>query len=253
MSEAVYVPSGGIAGKVKRLAARRLARAPLSIPAGRKIVSITFDDFPKSAVDVGAQALEARDWRGTWYAAMGFMGGETHHGAMFDAGDIERLSKAGHEIACHSWSHLDAASAPLDTFMADASRNTEGLQGLGAQIDSFAFPYGEASPASKTALGHRYSSLRGVQPGINRNGADRHLLKAVGIDGGEAGIDTAVQFAKELDDTPGWLIYYAHDIRDDPTSWGCTPAQFNQILDAIDASGAEVMTVADAMRSLSET
>jgi len=252
MSDTVYVPSGGITGKVKRLAARRLARAPLSIPSDRKIVSITFDDFPKSAVDVGASILEARDWRGTWYASMGFMGGDTHHGAMFDAGDIERLANAGHEIACHSWSHMDAASAPLETFMADAARNTEELQGLGAQIDSFAYPYGEASPASKTALGRRYASLRGVQRGINRHGADRHLLKAVGIDGGQAGIDTALQFAKELSDAPGWLIYYVHDIQDDPTPWGCTPEQFNRVLDAIAASGSDVLTVGDAVRALAD-
>jgi len=242
MSAEAYIPSGGLAGKVKRQLARRLARAPLAIPAGQ-FVSFTFDDFPKSAVDTGADQLEKRGWRGTWYAATGFMNGDTHHGAMFDAGDIARLADAGHEIACHTTTHLDAASAPLAVTLEDASANTQALESLGVEITNFAFPYGEATPAVKRALGARYDTLRGVQPGINRDGADRHLLKAVGIDGGDTGIVRALDWLNKLGNEPGWLIYYIHDVQQDPTEWGCTPAQLEQVCDAVAQSGVKVLPV----------
>lgn len=249
MSQTAYIPSGGFAGKVKRQLARRLARAPLAIPGGH-FVSFTFDDFPKSAVDAGAEALEQRGWRGTWYASMGFANGETHHGPMFDAGDIARLDTAGHEIACHTASHLDIASAPLAIALDDAERDTAALKGLGIDITNFAFPYGEATPAAKRTLGQRYRSLRGVQPGINRDGADRQLLKAVGVDGGDAGLARALGHLKSLNDAPGWLIFYIHDVQDNPTEWGCTPEQLERLCDAVEQSGAEVLTVEGVLNRL---
>lgn len=249
MRASAYTPSGGIAGKVKRQLARRLARAPLAIPAGQ-YVSFTFDDFPKSAVEIGAALLERHGWRGTWYAATGFLGRDTHHGAMFDAGDIARLSEAGHEIACHTTSHLDAASAPLSTTLEDAAGNTAALESFGVEITNFAFPYGEATPGVKRELGKRYDTLRGVQPGINRDGADRHLLKAVGVDGGEPGIDRALGYLREMGNTPGWLIYYIHDVQEVPTEWGCRPDQLARVCDAVAKSGVEVCAVKSVLERL---
>ncbi|MFP4520418.1 MAG: polysaccharide deacetylase, partial [Oceanicaulis sp.] len=81
----VYTPAGGVAGKLRRLAARTLATAPMRIELAHTLVSFTFDDFPKSAAQAGAAALEKRGWRGTYYASGGFAGGETHLGRMYDA------------------------------------------------------------------------------------------------------------------------------------------------------------------------
>tara|TARA_R110002096_G_scaffold53369_2_gene138729 strand:+ start:339 stop:1103 length:765 start_codon:yes stop_codon:yes gene_type:complete len=253
MTQAAYIPSGGLTGKIKRQAARRLARAPLSIPSGTRIVSFTFDDFPKSAVEQGASALEYHGWRGTWYAAMGFAGGSNHHGPLFDAGDINRLADAGHEIACHTHSHGDGASAPLTVTLDDVRRNTEALEGLGVQIDNFAYPYGEATPALKAALAKRYQSMRGVQPGINQDRADRRLLKAVGIDGGDSGVATARRYLEGLQQDGGWLIYYIHDVQETPTEWGCTPEQLEDVLEAVKQSGADVRTIRDAMTAFTAT
>ena len=216
------------------------------------IVSFSFDDFPKSAATTGAELLEKRGWRGTYYASAGYAGGVTHHGPMFDAGDLQRLSSNGHEIGCHTYSHLDAAAVPTSELLADIARNARALAAMGheGELDSFAFAYGEATPASKQALLERFSNLRGVQARINRGATDRGLLQSVPIDGGEAGIDRAVEAAQSLISHPGWLIYYAHDVQDEPTQWGCTPQQLDRVCDAVAASGARVMTVSEAMQTL---
>jgi peptidoglycan/xylan/chitin deacetylase (PgdA/CDA1 family) len=252
MVENAYIPSGGLAGKIKRMQARLLARDSIQINPGRLMVSVSFDDFPKSAVDVGAQELEHRNWRGTFYAAAGFAGTDTHHGPMFDADDISRLQKAGHEIACHTLNHVDLGQADTEMTTAQSDSNREALIELGLKggLPAFAYPYGEAAPRNKTVLSNRHETLRGVRPGINRTGDDRNLLKAVGIDGGVAGLTRAHAYIDQAAAEPGWLILYAHDIQAEPTEWGCTPTQFTDVLDHIRETGAEVLPVTEAYRSL---
>lgn len=252
---APYIPSGGLMSRVNRQWARFAGRAPLSISLDHAIVSFSFDDFPKSAATIAAPALEQRDWRATYYAAAGFAGGETHHGAMFDTADLHRLTQAGHEIGCHTYGHIDCATAALADIMRDVERNARALSAMGYEgaLDSFAFPYGEARPEVKRALGSRFSTLRGVRAQINRGNADRHLLNAIPLDGGEAGIQRAVEAAEALVHHPGWLVYYGHDVQDSPTEWGCTPEQFDHVCDAVERSGARVLPVADALRCVEET
>ncbi|WP_203292588.1 polysaccharide deacetylase family protein [Maricaulis parjimensis] len=249
---APYIPGAGLWAGLNRRWARFASRVPMRVHTDHAIVSFSFDDFPKSAAIAGAAALEKRGWRGTYYASAGYAGGITHHGTMFDAGDLQRLTSKGHEIGCHTYSHLDAAAVPTSELLADVARNARALEAMGleTELESFAFAYGEATPAAKQALLEHFSNLRGVRARINRGATDRGLLQSVPLDGGEAGIARAVDAAHSLVGHPGWLIYYGHDVQDTPTQWGCTPDQLEQVCDAVEASGARVMTVAEALQTL---
>lgn len=241
-----------VGAALNRRWARFAARTPIPLDLDHAIVSFTFDDFPKSAATIGAAALERHGWRGTFYASAAYAGGETHHGRMFDAGDLLRLSNHGHEIGCHTYSHIDASRAGTGDVLADVARNARALElmGLEEEIESFAFPYGEATPAAKRALSERFSTLRGIHARINRGEADRTLVRSVPIDGGKAKVERAVEAAHTLSRHPGWLVYYTHDIQEAPTEWGCTPAQFERVCEAVEASGARVMTMAAARRTI---
>jgi len=248
MSEAAYIPASGLSGKLQRLSARTFARAPLRIQLDRPLVSFTFDDFPKSAATTGAALLEARGWAGTYFAAGGFKDQTTHHGAMFDAEDLQRLKAAGHEIACHSFSHIDAASSRGSRFLEDVERNADFFEDAGLDAaQTFAFPYGEATAGLKRALIKRYGALRGVRPGVNRGTADRALLKAVPLDGGMAGLQRAVDAVRDAARAPGWLIFYGHDVQDLPTSWGCTPEFLGAVVEAVEAVQADVLPMNQAL------
>ncbi|WP_417495839.1 polysaccharide deacetylase family protein [Maricaulis sp.] len=249
-----YNPGGGLVSKLNRRWARLAARAPLSVDLDHAIVSFSFDDFPKSAALSGAAILENHGWRGTYYASAGYAGTCTHHGAMFDAGDLQRLVAAGHEIGCHTHTHIDGSRVGADALLADIERNHQALRALGydGKLDSFAYPYGETTPAAKRLLAKRFTSLRGVHAAINRGMSDRSLLKSVPVDGGEAGIARAVDAAEGLVEHPGWLIFYLHDVQDEPTQWGCTPAQLEGVCGAVERSGARVLTVAAAMAEIGD-
>lgn len=253
MTATPYIPSGGLTGKLVRMNARLRARKPMKFELGKPLVSITFDDFPRSAALTGRRMVEERGWRGTWYASCDFIDSTTHHGAMMSAEDLTSLDAAGHEIACHTLSHTDAARVALPELLTQIDQNADAARaaGLTRAFTNFAYPFGEASPQAKTALMSRFDTLRGVRPGVNRTGDDLALLKAVGLDGGDTGITKALGWIEDAVASPGWLILYAHDIQDHPTEWGCTPQEFKQVLDAVAASGAAVLTVRDAVARLS--
>lgn len=252
MNQTAYIPANGLRGKVNRLAARLLERDPIHIDLHRFVVSFTFDDFPRSAIINGAPELDKRGWRGTWYAAAGFAGQSNHHGPLLEPGDLETLSRAGHEIGCHTQNHIDLGRAPAERVNREVEENRIALGNMGhaRALTAFAYPYGESSPRTKRLLSGRFETLRGVRPGINRSGDDRHLLKSVGIDGGPEGIRRVLDFIEEGRKSPGWLILYAHDIQDNPTEWGCTPDEFRSVCDAVGAASAEVLPVTEAYRSL---
>lgn len=245
MTIQAYIPSGGLVGKLKRQAARRLSKLPLQIALEKPMVSFSFDDFPKSAGEAGAQILERHGWRGTYYTGGGYAGGETHLGRMYDIGDLKRLHANGHEIACHTFSHIDVGRTALEDVEAEIERNRKFLTACGFEgaLETFAFPYGEASPAAKQALGKHFRVLRGVRPGINRGTADRGLLMAVPLDGGGAGLKRALNWIEEATRNPGWLIFYGHDVREAPSEWGCTLDFLETVCRAVAKSGAEVHTI----------
>jgi peptidoglycan/xylan/chitin deacetylase (PgdA/CDA1 family) len=237
---------------LRRRVTRMTARRPFEIDLDHAIITFTFDDFPKSAVDIGAAGLEARGWRGTYFAAAHVAGGMTHHGAMFDAGDLQRLSTEGHEIGCHTYGHLDCVDHGVEAVLSDVRRNARALSAMGheEELTSFAYPYGEATPRAKRALSNWFEAQRGVQAGVNRGVGDLNLLKAVGLDGGEAGRNRAVEAAESLVEAPGWLIFYGHDIQDDPGRWGCTEEHYEAVLQAAERSGAKVLTMRDALAAI---
>ena len=73
---------------------------------------------------------------------------------------------------------------------------------------------------------------------------------AVPLDGGDAGLKRAVAAVKDVSRNPGWLIFYGHDIRKNPSDWGCTPEFLDVVLHAVEQSGAQVRTQSEALKAI---
>jgi len=234
--------------------ARKLGRLlptrpqPVTWPGG--VVSFTFDDFPKSALLVGGAILEDHGMRGTYYTAAGIAGTGGDLGPMFDAGDVEAAHRRGHEIACHTFAHLDCGESDTGTLVADIDENATILSDLigGYRPTSFAFPFGSVSFSAKSVLSRRFESCRGTDRGINAGAADFANLRAnpVGTCGDEASISRLIDKARASD---GWLIFYTHDVAETPSPFGCTPARFAAIV-ALAAARCAVLPVRDVVTGL---
>jgi len=228
-------------------------RRLLPINLDQPLISFTFDDFPKSAITNGAKTLENEGWRGTYYTSAGLAETENHHGKHFNAQDLRDLEARGHEIAGHTHSHIDLTGLSVSEALAETHANYDALKSMGVQgeIKNFAYPYGEASGRMKKALSEKFTSMRGIQDGAHYGSADLNELKSQAIDT-KPNFDKALNIINGFNARPGWLVLFTHDITENPSEWGCTPDKFLQIVSAVKASGADVLTVSEALTYLQQ-
>jgi len=245
-----YQPDRSLKGKLRRRLVRLAARRPLEKGPQRPMISFSFDDAPRTAAQAGAAALEAGGMRGTFYVAAGLAGAEAPMGICAEGPDYARLAQAGHEIACHTYSHLDCGKASGADALADVARNAEAMAAWGAPPPAtFAYPYGDVAAGPKRTLAGRFHLLRALHHGLLEAGTDLNQAPAVGVEGpdGEAVAGRWMDAALRRN---AWLILFTHDVRDAPSPWGCTPAAFGRLIDRAVADGFEVVTVAEGARRL---
>lgn len=241
-----YTPDLSLKGKLRRRFARLTHRRPARLNLSRPTVSFTFDDIPASAAHAGAEALEAHDARGTFYVCAGLFGQDGHMGRFADSGEIGDLIRRGHEVAGHTFGHLDCHQTPEAELIADLDANDAALDALGAASIHFAYPYGEVSPRAKALLAGRYASLRGVHKGLVHDGGDLNQLPGVGIEGPE-GQAVARQWIDRAVSENAWLILYTHDVREAPSPWGCTPDALSRLIAHARTTGCDIRTVGEVL------
>jgi peptidoglycan/xylan/chitin deacetylase (PgdA/CDA1 family) len=234
-------------GKLRRRAAAFFAQRPLRRNPERPIVSFSFDDAPASALETGAGLLEAAEARGTFYVCAGLFGAQGPMGAYADVGAVGRAAQAGHEIGCHTLTHLACGPADPRDIDADAGANRDRLAALcGVAPTTFAYPFGDLSLRAKRTLAPRYALLRSIRPGLMRRGADLNQAPAVGIEGPD-GEDFASLHIERAARTRAWLILYTHDVAEAPSPWGCTPQALSRLILEAKSLGCEILPVDKAL------
>ncbi len=234
--------------KANRFIARGLSRSLLP-NVDASIVSFGFDDCPASAIETALPMLEAEGWRATVYVAYGLCGTVNHLGRHMEISDIVDIHNRGHEIADHTYSHLSSNTVSTREYIEDVERNQMALQELGLpRSRHFAYPFGHVSPPLKKALRKRFQTLRGVLSPTTP-WQDANLLNAIRIYSGSR-FDAALQQIEAAKTTPQWLNFFTHDVREKPSDFGCTPHEFQKIVNAVRDSGLRVMTVDDAFRKI---
>ena len=214
------------------------------------MVSFTFDDVPKSAATVGAPLLEEYPARGTFYISGGLVGQWSGNWTGVSVDDILGLHRRGHELACHTFSHIRATDLDAAAMTVEMENNRRYFSSLDPSIrlENFAYPFGLGSVAHKRQLGKAFRSSRGILPGINNGVVDLQYLRAnplielhIDRDGIDRAFDEAV--AKN-----GWLIFYSHDVKNAPSSYGCSPSLLRHALDAASRRKIPVLSIAQALR-----
>ena len=242
----VYSPTETILDKVRRKVSRFTARRPARFAFARPTLSISFDDAPVSATRAGAEILERHGVRGTFFVSAGLAGRDSPMGVYAGFEDFRRLADAGHEIGCHTFSHLDCGRACGDVIASDVTLNDTSLLEHGFRTETFAYPYGEVSTTAKAMLGPRFKALRTVNAGMVDGSADLNWLPGVGVEGpdGEA---RARRWLDKAAAKNAWVILYTHDVRPDPSEWGCSPETLERLLTDALAAGFHAAPVKDAL------
>ena len=222
------------------------------LPADREpVVSFTFDDFPRSALEVGGAVLRSYGANGTYYAAMGLMGLTRGVGEQPCAEDLKQLLVDGHELGSHTFSHLSCRSTPLKVYQADAQKGREAVVNLTdkAWPHHFCYPYGHFTRRVIRRVSTGMTTCRCTIGGINVSPLNLHLLRANNLYSDTFDSGVIEQLFRITIQRRGWLIFYTHDIRDAPSSWGCRPAQFETVVRLAARMGVRILTVSGALEA----
>jgi peptidoglycan/xylan/chitin deacetylase (PgdA/CDA1 family) len=230
--------------------AMHLRVEPYRLRNATPMVSFTFDDVPKSAATVGAAVLEAQDVRGTFYVIGSQVGTSSPLWDMVDGDDVVALHRRGHEIACHTFSHKRACDLDAEALKAEIERNQRYLQSLDSsiRIENFAYPFGYGSFVRKRQLKTLFKSCRSIVPGVNSGAIDLQFLRAVPLIDRRIDRDGIERAFDQAQTDNGWLIFYTHDVADEPSPYGCSPALLNAALEAASRRKIPVLNMAEALQ-----
>jgi len=229
----------------QRRAARWFGRRPFVLPAGRAIVSFTFDDFPRSALLAGGGILERFNAAGTYFASLGLAGQTTRAGEIFQLPDLPLLMSRGHELGCHTYDHCPAWETAPAAFEASIIRNAETLRRLvpGAEFRTLSYPIDNPRPETKRRSARYFACARGGGQTFNAGCVDLNYLAAFFLEQSRdrpAAIEQVIDANRRAG---GWLILATHDVAERPTRFGCTPELFEHVVDHAVKSGAEILPV----------
>ena len=213
------------------------------------VASFTFDDFPQSAWTAGGPLLDRYGAKGTYYTAGSHCGTVEDELLSFNAEDLRAVHAAGHEIACHTFSHRRSPQVASADLEADFDRNTAFLRGLlgDVALESFAYPYGSVSPRTKRLAGRRFPSSRGIRAGVNAGTLELAQLKAVPLEVREWSAEMVERLVERARQRSGWIIFFSHDISESPSPYGATPAMLEHALATVRSAGIDILPVRDAL------
>jgi peptidoglycan/xylan/chitin deacetylase (PgdA/CDA1 family) len=218
-------------GSVRRHVLSHVHTRPCRIDLSRATVSFCFDDFPRTAFTEGARILQGHGVRGTFYVAMGLMGTENELGPQFLRGDLDSLLALGHELGSHTFGHTSSRSTSAAEFERDVRRGHEALaKETGLEPTSFAYPYGHMTLASKKRLAGIVESCRSIHGGLNGPTVDLSMLRACSLYGDMEKLPEYEALLSRSEQERKWLIFYTHDVRQNPSPFGCTPALLEKVL-----------------------
>ena len=189
--------------------------------------------------------------RATYYTSGSFCGRTLEGRTFYDGDDLHALKAAGHEIACHSFAHQATPGLSSQELANDAGRNAEFLKPFldGGQAESYAFPYGLASPRTKRFFASRFTNVRGVHPRLNSGRADLALLNAISMETrcwDSAAIQEAITRARH---DHAWIIFYTHGVNEEPGEYDSTPAMLSEILGRLAEARIEILPMREAVKT----
>jgi peptidoglycan/xylan/chitin deacetylase (PgdA/CDA1 family) len=244
-----YLSPATLGAGILRRAARYHRTKPFKMRNASPLVSFTFDDVPDSAFLNGAPVLERHGLKGTFYIAGGTCGATDAYWHLIERDQVRALYTRGHEIGCHTFSHVPVETLGAAELEEECRRNLTLLRELcpGIALANFCYPFGRASLPRKRELQRRFDSCRGIYEGINTGTIDLAMLRVIELYDRTLTPAKLDRVIRETRDRKGWLIFYTHDVADPPSGIGCSPGLLGRTIEAVQAAGLRPLPVRDAL------
>lgn len=234
-----------LALRISRRLSQHAFRNLLPLVAEAGVVSFTFDDAPASACEAGAHALEHNGVHGTFYVAGGLTGGMEEGKPCHSREHLQTLLANGHELGCHSYSHIRCDNLSANALEAELDRNAAFLAELGVDIGAlnFAYPFGAYAYNAKRICSRRFRSSRVTGGGTHEHVADLNALKTHRLYDLPVDAENYETLLERTARNKGWLIVNTHDVESPPSRFGYTPDRLEHAIAAALAAGCRVLPV----------
>lgn len=236
--------------RISGVITQRIPVKPAPLRLGAPLASFSFDDFPRSAWSAGGPILERWGVKATYFTSGRYCGAQEGGIDYYDLDDLRAVAAAGHEIGCHGFGHLHGPRISSEDLLADFEANAAFLRdalGEGGSPLTHAYPYGKASPRTKALSARRFAACRGIYSGINRGWTDLAQLWAAPLEARSWRADKVERLVADVAKGGGWLIFYSHDVSENPTPYGCTPAMLEHALQSLAAAGIGALPLAQVL------
>jgi peptidoglycan/xylan/chitin deacetylase (PgdA/CDA1 family) len=235
-----------------RRAARYSRAKSFAMRNAAPLVSFTFDDVPASAYSNGAAILEGYGLRGTFYVAAGTCGSTDEHWDVIGRDEVRALHDSGHEIGCHTFSHVAVDRLDAGDLDDECRRNRTLLQELcpGVEVANFCYPFGRVSLPRKHQLEERFDSCRGIYQGINAGVVDLGLLRVVELYDRTLTREKLARVLRRTRERNGWLIFYTHDVAAPPSWIGSSPRLLREAIEAVRAENMLCLPIRGALEAI---
>jgi peptidoglycan/xylan/chitin deacetylase (PgdA/CDA1 family) len=236
-------------GKYRRALSAVLCRRPVEMKNTVSLISFTFDDFPRSALEVGGKILRAHGVAGTYYVSLGLLNRDEPTGRICSSADLTEVLAQGHELGCHTFGHCDAWETDSFSFEESIMANRLALQQTlpKAGFLTMSYPISMPRPDTKRRTGQHFLGCRGGGQRFNLGIVDLNYLQAFFIEQSRDAPGAIWEMIDRNRVAGGWLIFATHDVTSRPTRFGCTPEFFDEVVRRAVISGSTVLPVAQAL------
>jgi len=237
-------------GSARKIASSLFYKSPVNIGSDKKLISFTFDDVPKSTFDNAIPILNKYNIKGTFYVALSLMEGIHNSKGLFAAEDLHKCLNAGHELGCHSYSHIHFYDIHVSGHIKnDLKENQAALQSISpiSSFENFSYPFGEQTIAGKGIVSGLYNSGRGTDNGTNVGNTDLNSLKAIKLYESKNSPEKIDNILRQFSKAGGWLIFYTHDVQENFSVSGCSPQYLDSVITKCLEMGFEIKNIKETL------
>ena len=185
-------------------------------------VSFTFDDGPQSDVDVALPMFEKYGYKATFNIVTNWAGGNGD--GMLKWSGVEKLAKAGHEIASHSDSHPNGDGVPMPSDEISSSKGTIN-QKIQQEYGCVTLAYpncatpGDAQVLQNYVLGRICNgSWKGGSDIMGKDGPSNWAAVSALMTGSNGTSDFTGNIQKAVNQG-GWVAFLTHGFKNKTNGW----------------------------------
>ncbi|WP_414475470.1 polysaccharide deacetylase family protein [Microvirga sp. M2] len=242
----------GLINVVRKKIEELVPVAPISISLDQPLMSVTFDDFPRSAWLETKDLLHDCEVKATFYVSGSFVGRTIDSIDFYKEEDLAEVDENGHEIGCHTYYHESCVLHSLGRLGESVEKNIEYVRDVIGRYEptAFAYPYGHSLLASRHMLSRRFLTCRGVSRQWDTRVYDRSLVPSIGLEKRRRHLNDWNTILESVAHHRGWLTIFTHDVSAHPSEYGCTQSELHRLIQLARSYGYGFATMTEAYRLL---